>query len=72
MPIEVSSEKYDRPLLIITMILLAIGTVMVFSSSSDISLDKFGSGTFYFRRHLLRVFVGLAVMVAAIFIDIAC
>ena len=69
MPIEVSSEKYDRPLLIITMILLAIGTVMVFSSSSDISLDKFGSGTFYFRRHLLRVFVGLAVMVAAIFID---
>jgi cell division protein FtsW len=42
---------------------------MVFSSSSDISLDKFGSGTFYFRRHLLRVFVGLAVMVAAIFID---
>ncbi|MDP7060727.1 MAG: putative peptidoglycan glycosyltransferase FtsW [Candidatus Marinimicrobia bacterium] len=64
-----SSEKYDRPLLIITMILLAIGTVMVFSSSSDISLDKFGSGTFYFRRHLLRVFVGLAVMVAAIFID---
>lgn len=69
MPIEVSSEKYDRPLLIITMILLAIGAVMVFSSSSDISLDKFGSGTFYFRRHLLRVFMGLAVMVAAMFID---
>ena len=69
MGIAVSSEKFDKPLLIITMILIAIGTVMVFSSSSDISLDKFGSGTFYFRRHILRVLMGLMAMVVAMFID---
>lgn len=51
------------------MTLLAIGTVMVFSSSSDISMDKFGSGTFYFGRHVLRVVMGLAVMVVAMFVD---
>ena len=69
MAIAVSSERFDKPLLIITMSLVAIGTVMVFSSSSDISLDKFGSGTFYFRRHILRVVMGLVAMVVAMFID---
>ena len=69
MGIAVSSEQFDKPLLIITMILVAIGTVMVFSSSSDISVDKFGSGTFYFRRHILRVVMGLLAMVIAMFID---
>ncbi|MBF88215.1 MAG: putative lipid II flippase FtsW [Candidatus Marinimicrobia bacterium] len=69
MAIEISAEKYDKPLLIITMILLAIGTVMVFSSSSDISLDKFGSSSFYFSRHLMRVLLGLTIMIVAMFID---
>ena len=56
-------------MLIITMVLLAIGTVMVFSSSSDISMDKFGSGTFYFQRHILRVIMGLVAMTVAMFVD---
>lgn len=69
MRVEISAEKYDKPLLIITMILLSIGTVMVFSSSADISLDKFGSSSFYFSKHLMRVFLGLIIMVVAMFID---
>ena len=69
MQVEISAEKYDKPLLIITMILLSIGTVMVFSSSADISLDKFGSSSFYFSKHLMRVFLGLIIMVIAMFID---
>ena len=69
MQVEISAEKYDKPLLIITMVLLSIGTVMVFSSSADISLDKFGSSSFYFSKHLMRVFLGLIIMVIAMFID---
>ena len=69
MPLEISAEKYDKPLLIITMILLSIGTVMVFSSSLDISLEKFGSGTVYFRQHFMRVILGFMVMIIAMFID---
>ena len=69
MQVEISAEKYDKPLLIITMILLSIGTVMVFSSSADISLDKFGNSSFYFSKHLMRVFLGLIIMVIAMFID---
>ena len=69
MRVEISAEKYDKPLLIITMVLLSIGTVMVFSSSADISLDKFGSSSFYFSKHLMRVFLGLIIMVVAMFID---
>ena len=69
MQLEISAEKYDKPLLIITMTLLCIGTVMVFSSSADISLDKFGNSSFYFSKHLMRVFLGLIIMVIAMFID---
>ena len=69
MQLEISAEKYDKPLLINTMTLLCIGTVMVFSSSAYISLDKFGNSSFYFSKHLMRVFLGLIIMVIAMFID---
>lgn len=69
MSILVSARKYDRTLLSIVMILLIIGTVMIFSSSTNISMDKYGNGTFYFRRHLIRLSIGLTAMVAATIID---
>ena len=42
---------------------------MIFSSSTNISMDKYGNGTFYFRRHLIRLSIGLTAMVAATIID---
>ncbi|MFQ6674370.1 MAG: FtsW/RodA/SpoVE family cell cycle protein, partial [Fidelibacterota bacterium] len=69
MAVKVSSQKYDRSLLIIVLVLVAFGTVMVFSSSTGISMERFGNGTFYLKRHLLRLMIGLVAMFGAMFID---
>ncbi|MFQ6616966.1 MAG: FtsW/RodA/SpoVE family cell cycle protein [Fidelibacterota bacterium] len=69
MPIQVSSGKVDRTLLVITLILVAIGMIMVFSSSTNISMERYGNGTFYFRKHAIRVIIGLAVMFTAMNVD---
>ncbi|MFQ6675423.1 MAG: FtsW/RodA/SpoVE family cell cycle protein [Fidelibacterota bacterium] len=69
MPLQVSSGKYDRTMLVITLVLVAIGMIMVFSSSTDISMERFGTGTFYFRKHVIRAIIGLGLMVAAMNVD---
>jgi len=40
MSVIVSSKKYDRPLLLLTVLLLIIGTIMVFSASTNISMEN--------------------------------
>jgi len=69
MPLKISSQKYDKSVLIITLLLISIGTIMVFSSSTNISMERFGKGTFYFSRHILRVMIGLVVLFGAKTID---
>lgn len=69
MPLEISSQKYDRSLLVATLTLVIIGTVMIFSSSTNVSMEKFGTGTFYFKRHIIRMVIGLAIMFAAMTTD---
>ncbi len=66
---EISSQKYDKLLLIETILLVAVGVIMVFSSSTNISMDRFGTGTFYFKRHLIRTVVAISIMFAAAFMD---
>ena len=69
MNVIVSSKKYDRPLLILTLLLLIVGTIMVFSASTNISMEKYGNGTYYFWKHALRVVIGLAVLLGAMKMD---
>lgn len=69
MSLQVSSQKYDKSMLIITMLLVIIGTIMVFSSSTNVSMDRFGKGTFYFSRHMIRIIIGLIIMIGAMVID---
>ncbi len=69
MSVIVSSKKYDRPLLLLTVLLLIIGTIMVFSASTNISMEKYGNGTHYFWKHAFRVLAGLAALFGAMFMD---
>ena len=41
-------------------ILVAIGIVMIYSSSSIYALDKMGDSAYFLKRHLVYVFAGLA------------
>ena len=45
------NQRIDFWLLTVTMILAGIGLVMVYSSSMYLSMEKFGSGTNYFKRY---------------------
>ena len=69
MALKVSSQKYDKSLLVIVFLLMTIGTIMIFSSSTNVSMERYGNGTFYLNRHLFRILIGLVVMFGAMMMD---
>jgi len=62
---EQSSLTRGRPdiaLFIVTIVLVVIGTVMIYSSSSIIAMEKYGDGYHYIKKQILFVLLGLVVM----------
>jgi cell division protein FtsW len=55
-------QKIDFWLLTVTLILAGIGLVMVYSSSMYLSMEKFGSGTNYFKKQAIHIAIGFAAM----------
>jgi cell division protein FtsW len=53
----------DLILLLVTLFLVMVGAVMIYSSSSILALDKFKDGQFFIKKHLMFVFVGIVVMI---------
>lgn len=49
----------DRELLILTLILLALGTVMVYSASYPYASSHFGDKLYYLKRHCVFLTIGL-------------
>jgi cell division protein FtsW len=58
-------HRYDRMLMVLTMILIGIGLVMVFSASVASAEFSRGDGYFYLKRQLMFVGLALVVMIAA-------
>lgn len=59
----------DRPLLFATALLLAIGLVMVFSASADMSEQRFGSAYLFFRKQLIWDLLGVGAMFFCMRVD---
>ena len=62
-----SQAKRKRPdiiLPIVTLLLVTIGTVMIYSSSSILASEKFLDEYYFLKRQILFVLMGLAAMVA--------
>jgi cell division protein FtsW len=58
------------PLLILTICLMVIGLVMVYSASYDFSFNYVdGDSTYFFRRQMLWMFVGVIAATVATFVD---
>ena len=55
--------NYDMALLLITLTLMGIGLVMLYSSSSIIAQQRFGDGMYFVKRQLLFALAGLAVLI---------
>ncbi len=60
---------YDRGLIAIVLILLGFGLIMVFSASTVVSTELYGSQTSIFTRQLLFVLIGLVGLMVSMKID---
>ncbi|HLI08895.1 MAG TPA: putative lipid II flippase FtsW [Ktedonobacteraceae bacterium] len=61
--------KIDPWLLVITLALLCIGLVMVYSASSFIAARYYGDPSYFFQRQLWGMVVGLAAMLVTMRVD---
>jgi cell division protein FtsW len=62
-------SRDTKSILISVLILVGVGTLMVFSSTALMSMRNSGSGFNYLFKHLFTVCVGVAVMIAMSIID---
>jgi len=62
-------NKHTRGIIISVLILVGIGTLMVYSSTALMSMRKYGGGFHYLWNHLFTVVVGLLAMSVLFKID---
>lgn len=58
-----AAKKPDIILLLVTLLLVTIGTVMIYSSSSIIAMEKFKDGQYFLKKQIFFVLLGLGMMV---------
>ena len=58
------NQRIDFWLLAVTLILAGIGLVMVYSSSMYLSIEKSGSGSYYFKKQTMHLIIGFIVMMS--------
>jgi cell division protein FtsW len=56
-------KKPDLILLLITLLLVTVGTVMIYSSSSILAMERFRDGQFFLKKQIFFLILGLLVMV---------
>jgi cell division protein FtsW len=59
-----------RSVFIVTVIMIMVGVISVYSSSAIYAQDRFGDSAFFLKKHLLFLFVGLVFMLALMTVDI--
>ncbi len=60
---------FDRPLLVIILILLLFGTVMVFSASYAWAQNDYGDSFYWVKKHIMWVGLGIVAMILLMHID---
>ena len=66
---ETTKGQCDRILLTTMMLLLGIGVVMVYSSSSAVALTTYNDSSYFMRRQIMWAVIGLLCMMAAMRVD---
>ena len=61
---ETTALTYDITLLFSVLFLVGIGIVMVYSASSALALNKFGSDYYFLKRQALFSLMGMIALVA--------
>lgn len=58
-----TERRLDIILLLVTLILVTIGTVMIYSSSSIIAMKRFNDGQYFLKKQIFFVLLGLGIMI---------
>lgn len=64
-------QSNRRSIFIITLLLLMIGIVMIYSSSAIYALDKFGESVFFLKKHIIFLMFGFLLMFWLMSVDLA-
>jgi cell division protein FtsW len=56
-------ERPDIIILVITLILVTVGTAMIYSSSSILAMEKFKDAQYFLKKQIFFVFIGMGAMV---------
>jgi cell division protein FtsW len=56
-------ERPDIVILVITLILVTVGTAMIYSSSSILAMERFKDAQYFLKKQIFFVFIGMAAMV---------
>lgn len=59
------SRDIDKFLILITLLLVSVGAVMVYSTSSIMAVKRFGTEYFFVKKHLSYALAGVALFIAA-------
>jgi len=64
---ETAVKKEDKTpdiiLLLVTLVLVTVGTAMIYSSSSILALERFKDGQYFLKKQIFFVFLGLVSMI---------
>lgn len=63
--IENTAAEGERPdiiILVITLILVTVGTAMIYSSSSILAMERFKDAQYFLKKQILFVFIGMGAM----------
>jgi len=63
------TTTYDRMIFSVIFILIGMGTVMLYSSSSMIAAEKYGNSGFFLQRHAMRLLLGMIAMFVMMRVD---
>ncbi|MCB0413416.1 MAG: cell division protein FtsW [Bdellovibrionales bacterium] len=61
--------KFDHAFLMVTLFLIGLGLVQVYSASYIYAIESYGDGMFFFRKQLMYAVVGLVALIFCINID---
>jgi len=62
-------RRLDRTILVTVVCLVALGLVMVFSSSANLAAERYHSEYYFLNRHALRVLIGLVALLVLARVD---
>jgi cell division protein FtsW len=65
-------ERPDIIILVITLILVTVGTAMIYSSSSILAMEKFKDAQYFLKKQIFFVFIGMGAMVLLTKLDYHC